>query len=88
MSIFLSLVEAYIFLYLILVLQKKIQSAFSLKKKPSRKQEYKQLAAQYGKFDTESSVHGDEAIPLELSLSKNIKSNKLADSIESEWELL
>lgn len=71
--------------------KKKIQSAFSLKKKSSaRKQEYKQLAAQYGIVNSEPNIQGEEAIALAPTLSKHTKAKKSAphDSFESEWELL
>lgn len=61
--------------------KKKIQNAFLLKKKSARKQEYKQLAAQYSNNNEESN---------KITISKNIKPKNLAthDSLESEWELL
>ncbi|KAD7117298.1 hypothetical protein R6Q59_035558 [Mikania micrantha] len=70
--------------------KKKIQNAFSLKKKSARKQEYKQLAGQYSIANAESNKKCDEAISLACSQPKNIKANKLAthDSLESEWEIL
>ncbi|KAL8197709.1 hypothetical protein R6Q57_024243 [Mikania cordata] len=70
--------------------KKKIQKAFSLKKKSARKQEYKQLAGQYSIANAESNNKCDEVISLACSQPKNIKANKLAthDSLESEWEIL
>lgn len=54
--------------------KKKLQGAFTLKKKSSRKQEYTQLAAQYNN----------------LNSTENKKPDKLTtrDSLESEWEIL
>ncbi|KAJ0434674.1 hypothetical protein HanPI659440_Chr17g0690231 [Helianthus annuus] len=70
--------------------KKKIQNAFSLKKKSARKQEYKKLAAQCSIVHAEMNIKSDEAIPVAHSLSENVKANKLAthDSLELEWELL
>lgn len=69
--------------------KKKIQNAFSLKKKSTRTQEYKQLAGQYGYINGKPMTEGEqEAI---IPLSKNTKSKELAtanDSLDSEWELL
>lgn len=70
--------------------KKKIQNAFSLKKKPSRKHEYKQLAAQFSNANAEPNVQGVETESHALTLSEDKKAQKLAthDSLESEWELL
>ncbi|XP_024990311.1 uncharacterized protein LOC112524626 isoform X3 [Cynara cardunculus var. scolymus] len=71
--------------------KKKIQSTFSLKKKSSaRKQEYKQLAAQYGIMNAEPNIQGEEAIALAPTVSKHTKAKTAAthDSLELEWELL
>lgn len=61
-----------------------------MKKKSARKQEYKQLAIQYSSVNAEANIEGEEAIPLAITPSKNIKAKKLAtlDSLDSEWELL
>ncbi|KAK9065289.1 hypothetical protein SSX86_016672 [Deinandra increscens subsp. villosa] len=70
--------------------KKKIQNAFSLRKKSTRKQEYKQLAAQYSIVNAEANLKCEDAITLARSFSKNTEANKFAThgSLESEWELL
>ncbi|KAI3818819.1 hypothetical protein L1987_12640 [Smallanthus sonchifolius] len=57
--------------------KKKIQNAFSLKKKSARKQEYKQLVAQYNIANAETNINHDNVTPLATH-----------DSLDSEWELL
>ncbi|GKB62903.1 hypothetical protein Tco_0919089 [Tanacetum coccineum] len=70
--------------------KKKIQNVFSLKKKSSRKHEYKQLAAQFSNANAEPNVQGVENESHALTLSEDKKAQKLVtnDSLESEWELL
>nr|GEX14607.1 hypothetical protein [Tanacetum cinerariifolium] len=70
--------------------KKKIQNVFSLKKKSSRKHEYKQLAVQFSNANAEPNVQGVETESHALTLSEDKKAQKLAtnDSLESEWELL
>ncbi|KAK1412343.1 hypothetical protein QVD17_33515 [Tagetes erecta] len=72
--------------------KKKIQNAFFLKKKSTRKQEYKQLAVQYSLVNAETNRNKDKVIsvPLARAPSESVKAIKLAthDSLDSEWELL
>ncbi|GMP54756.1 hypothetical protein CsSME_00019818 [Camellia sinensis var. sinensis] len=69
--------------------KKKIQKAFS-SKRSARKQEYEQLAVQYGDTDTGRSNHtGVESLMLTL-ITMDAVTKKLSahDFCESEWELL
>ncbi|XP_076945864.1 uncharacterized protein LOC143617089 [Bidens hawaiensis] len=65
--------------------KKKIQNAFSLKKKSARKQEYKQLATQYNTVDAETNIKSDVAITPACALSSELATH---DLLETEWELL
>ncbi|XP_071691304.1 uncharacterized protein [Rutidosis leptorrhynchoides] len=68
--------------------KKKIRNVFSLKKNSARKQEYKQVAVQYG--NAEPNIQGKTSVPLATATSENIKAKNLStlDSLDSEWELL
>ncbi|KAJ9550356.1 hypothetical protein OSB04_014401 [Centaurea solstitialis] len=62
----------------------------SYKKSSARKQEYKQLAAQFDIVNLEPNIRGKEAIAVAPTLSNHTKAIKSAthDSLELEWELL
>lgn len=70
------------------LLQKKMREAFSLKKKLSRRQEYKKLVTQYGDANMSSSLTCVDTVPHTVSPESNKPELQPREFCESDWELL
>ncbi|KAL8131406.1 uncharacterized protein LOC141711583 isoform X2 [Apium graveolens] len=68
--------------------KKKMREAFSLKKKLSRRQEYKKLVTQYGNVNTSSSLTCVDPVTHTVSPESNKPELQSCEFCESEWELL
>nr|XP_017217834.1 PREDICTED: uncharacterized protein LOC108195386 [Daucus carota subsp. sativus] len=68
--------------------KKKIREALSLKKKSSRKQEYKQLVAQYETANTSSSPARVDTVPHTVFPQSSMAELQTGEFCESDWELL
>lgn len=68
--------------------KKKIREAFSLKKKSSRRQEYKKLVTQYENVNTSSSLTCVDTVTHTVSPESNTAELQTREFCESDWELL
>ncbi|XP_074345730.1 uncharacterized protein LOC141684589 isoform X1 [Apium graveolens] len=68
--------------------KKKMRDAFSLKKKLSRRQEYKKLVTQYGNANMSSSLTCVDTVTHTVSPESNKPELRTGEYCESDWELL
>lgn len=68
--------------------KKKMKEAFSLKKKSSRRQEYKKLVTQYENANTSSSLTCVDTVTHTVSPESNTAELQTLEFCDSDWELL